>query len=128
MPDPNRVLVLQWYSWEYLLRTRTLSLRQKGALLEKIDAAAMREDFSFLRQFSWIGRIFWRSTGPRKSISRKDRVFVLSAGRCAFCGSTERLTVDHIRPVAKGGKNHRRNYQCLCWPCNLRKRDKWEGV
>lgn len=40
---------------------------------------------------------------------------------CAFCGEVERLTVDHIIPLARGGNNEFRNLQLLCDSCNNRK-------
>ncbi|MBG8556178.1 HNH endonuclease [Hymenobacter sp. BT594] len=46
---------------------------------------------------------------------------VLSAGKCAKCRSTKRLTVDHIIPLCMGGGNHRGNLQCLCRRCNRHK-------
>lgn len=52
---------------------------------------------------------------------RKARV--LAAGRCAWCGATKRLTVDHIVPLVAGGSNRLRNLQCLCRSCNLAKGD-----
>ena len=49
---------------------------------------------------------------------------VLAAGRCAWCGATRRLTVDHILPLAAGGKSNWHNLQCLCRPCNQAKGDQ----
>lgn len=46
---------------------------------------------------------------------------VLAVGRCAYCGSTHYLTVDHITPLGAGGTNNRRNLQCLCNSCNQAK-------
>lgn len=48
---------------------------------------------------------------------------VLAIGRCAHCGKTDDLTVDHIIPLAAGGSNDRRNLQCLCQACNHAKAD-----
>lgn len=45
-------------------------------------------------------------------------------GRCQLCGSTERISIDHILPIAKGGSNEIRNLQPLCIPCNCRKNAK----
>ena len=45
--------------------------------------------------------------------------------KCVFCGSTERLSIDHKIPKSKG-KTRRSgaylaNYQLLCEPCNFKK-------
>jgi 5-methylcytosine-specific restriction endonuclease McrA len=44
--------------------------------------------------------------------------------RCAYCGSAEDITQDHIIPLSKGGANVIENIQPLCRTCNSRKRDK----
>ena len=41
--------------------------------------------------------------------------------RCVKCSSNERLEVDHIIPLAKGGSNTVRNLQLLCEECNRSK-------
>ena len=41
--------------------------------------------------------------------------------KCVFCGSTENLTVDHIKPLSKAGLHNVENLQCLCMCCNQRK-------
>lgn len=39
--------------------------------------------------------------------------------RCAFCGTTKGLTLDHIVPKSKGGsKRNPQNHQLLCRRCN----------
>jgi len=42
-----------------------------------------------------------------------------SSGSCVWCGSENDLVLDHIMPIAAGGKNIRENAQTLCQPCNL---------
>jgi 5-methylcytosine-specific restriction endonuclease McrA len=46
--------------------------------------------------------------------------------RCALCGSEEKLTIDHIVPLAKGGSNYISNIQPLCGRCNRTKGTKTE--
>lgn len=40
---------------------------------------------------------------------------------CAFCGSTEDITLDHIVPLSRGGRHSIGNLQPLCFTCNHRK-------
>lgn len=41
--------------------------------------------------------------------------------RCLCCGSTEDVTLDHVKPLALGGLNSATNIQILCRECNSRK-------
>ena len=38
--------------------------------------------------------------------------------RCANCGALESLVLDHIVPIAKGGRSRHDNLQMLCAECN----------
>lgn len=42
-------------------------------------------------------------------------------GKCADCGEKKKLTVDHIKPLSKGGSNYKENIQGLCGNCNSKK-------
>lgn len=43
---------------------------------------------------------------------------------CGLCGGKDRLEVDHIIPVSKGGKTEKSNLRTLCYPCNHGKSDE----
>lgn len=43
---------------------------------------------------------------------------------CSICRSTEKLQLDHIIPVSKGGLNDPANIQVLCQRCNAIKSNK----
>lgn len=41
--------------------------------------------------------------------------------RCAHCGATDALVIDHVLPIAKGGLSTLDNAQLLCKICNTAK-------
>jgi 5-methylcytosine-specific restriction endonuclease McrA len=50
--------------------------------------------------------------------------FAVHGNRCIYCGSTERLQVEHLIPLSRGGSNWPANLAPACAPCNQGKRDK----
>jgi hypothetical protein len=55
----------------------------------------------------------------KKEIRRA--VFEKHGEQCAKCGATEKIELDHIVPVVKGGENNIKNMQPLCKSCNSSK-------
>jgi 5-methylcytosine-specific restriction enzyme A len=54
-------------------------------------------------------------------------------GKCHYCGETfppKSLTMDHIVPIARGGRSTKGNVVPACKPCNAEKRYRlaWEIV
>lgn len=64
----------------------------------------------------------------RGKVSNKMRfaVYKRDGYRCRKCGSKKNLEVDHIIPIAKGGKTTMDNLQTLCHRCNQAKGSKIE--
>lgn len=51
----------------------------------------------------------------RKNILRRDRF------RCQYCGSRQKLTVDHVMPRSRGGRDTWLNLVAACTSCNNKK-------
>lgn len=48
--------------------------------------------------------------------------------QCAYCGSSEELTIDHVIPQSKGGMDFTKNVVCCCRSCNqLKGHSEWEN-
>lgn len=65
----------------------------------------------------------------RKPVSKKMRfeVFKRDSFKCQYCGKSAPdviLNVDHIKPVAAGGKNTMTNLITACFDCNMGKKDR----
>lgn len=52
------------------------------------------------------------------------RVYRRDQYECAYCGSKKQLTIDHIIPKSRDGKNSWENLITCCLPCNLKKGDR----
>ena len=66
----------------------------------------------------------------RGKVSNKMRfsIYKRDGYRCRICGRTDRfenLEIDHIKPIAKGGKSTYDNLQTLCRRCNKEKGDTY---
>lgn len=58
-------------------------------------------------------------TKPVK-LNRK-RIFKRDNNECVYCGSKRNLTIDHIMPRSRGGKNTWSNLVTCCSNCNIKK-------
>lgn len=67
-----------------------------------------------------------RGATRRITVMQRARVLARDGLRCRRCSSTERLHIDHVKPVALGGSNDIDNLQTLCEGCNCSKRDRLE--
>lgn len=64
------------------------------------------------------------SYGPRQITDR----FAYFDNKCWMCGSSGPLTIDHVKPITRGGKDCPSNFRPACQPCNSRKSNHWFGV
>lgn len=58
---------------------------------------------------------------PKVPDATRALVYERDNYRCKNCGSDQDLTIDHVKPLSKGGKNRASNMQTLCNACNLAK-------
>ena len=70
---------------------------------------------SIVRLKGYVSVPYKRIMISRKNILRRDRF------RCQYCGSREKLTVDHVLPKSRGGRDKWENLVAACTPCNNRK-------
>lgn len=53
-----------------------------------------------------------------------DRLMRRYGHSCAYCGSKDRVTMEHVVPVSRGGRHGIGNVLPACWPCNHSKNNK----
>lgn len=102
-------------------RAIILVLLQKAELVESVPDRFVRAPG---RHFPWPSivrlRVFAavpykRIMISRKNILRRDRF------RCQYCGGRDLLTVDHVLPKSRGGKDTWENLVTACTRCNNKK-------
>lgn len=53
----------------------------------------------------------------------RQNIFKRDNNTCVYCGSKHQLTIDHVIPQSKGGKDSWDNLVTACRPCNAEKAD-----
>ena len=72
-------------------------------------------------------RIKIRNINPSSNLSYAE-TFKIARPKldyCVYCGSTEKLTIDHIIPINKGGNQDFKNLIRACKSCNASKNDSF---
>lgn len=54
----------------------------------------------------------------------RNRLFRRDNHECVYCGNKRNLTIDHILPKSRGGKNSWLNLVTCCFSCNVKKDNK----
>ncbi|WP_456425464.1 HNH endonuclease [Rhodocaloribacter sp.] len=102
-------------------RAAVLVLLQKADLVEALPERYLRSPScrlpwpSIVRLKAYVTVPYKRILLSRKNVLRRDRF------RCQYCGSRDRLTIDHILPKSRGGPDSWENLVAACVPCNNRK-------
>lgn len=73
---------------------------------------------SIVRLKGYVRVPYKRVMLSRKNVLRRDR------HACQYCGQRSRLTIDHVHPKSRGGKDTWENLVAACVPCNNRKGDR----
>lgn len=74
----------------------------------------------------YLFNLYTTSSGEAKRIWRKQ-IKEQWDHKCAYCGSEENLTLDHVVPQSKGGLDNIKNVVCCCHSCNQSKsHSPWE--
>lgn len=66
------------------------------------------------------------AAGQHFTFAEWEALLMQHAGRCAYCGSTERIEADHRTPLSRGGTNLIGNILPACRRCNRRKHRRRE--
>ena len=102
-------------------RSMKLIFLEKAELLHddpKRELRTIRESFQFpsvIRLRSYIRVPYNKVVLSRRNIMRRDNF------TCMYCGSKNDLTIDHVLPKSRGGKDVWENLTTACEKCNVKK-------
>lgn len=104
-------------------RALVLVMLKKAEMVTDVPERRFRSIQSEFR-FPSIIRLFTYVQLPFKKVSlSRQNVFKRDGNRCVYCGSRDKLTVDHVVPRAQGGRTVWNNLVTACYKCNSRKGD-----
>ncbi len=98
-----------------------LVLLEKAEMLHDLPSKKIRTirtdfDYPLVIRLRRYARIPYKTIVlSRKNILKRDN------NRCLYCGSREKLTIDHVIPKSRGGDDSWENLVSACTDCNHRK-------
>jgi 5-methylcytosine-specific restriction endonuclease McrA len=114
--EPNQTILVLNSSYEPLNFT---NWRRAVVLLLKNKAQVLSNRVIRLLTYVRIPLSKIRANRPTRSL-----VYKRDDNTCQYCGSRERLTIDHIIPKSRGGEDTWENLATACYSCNIKKGNK----
>ncbi len=102
-------------------KSMLLLLLEKAEMLHDLPSKKIRTirtnfDYPSVIRLRRYARIPYKTIVlSRKNILKRDN------NRCLYCGSREKLTIDHVIPKSRGGADSWENLVSACTGCNHRK-------
>ena len=103
-------------------RALTLLVKGAAAVEESHDALVWRN----MRMPSVIRLSRYRKVPLKRHIATRRNIFGRDLNACQYCGAvypSSRLTLDHVLPRSRGGRDTWENLVTCCHSCNHRKAD-----
>jgi 5-methylcytosine-specific restriction endonuclease McrA len=104
-------------------RALTLLVKGAAAVEESHDVLVWRN----MRMPSVIRLSRYRAVPHKRHVVTRRNIFSRDRNACQYCGvvfSTAKLTLDHVLPRSRGGRDTWENLVTCCASCNHRKADR----
>lgn len=127
--EKRRLVVAKWrkINQEKVVKERKLYYevnRQKAIA----DALAWQREYPEANRLKCCKRraLKYANTPPEEMLIYEEWMTILAeaAGHCSYCGREDKLTLDHIVPLSRGGKHSKDNVVPACSHCNFSKGTK----
>lgn len=77
-----------------------------------------------MQHYGNVARLKREGYDPIHTLDEWMALLAKHEGKCAVCGSTDDICIDHVIPLSKGGTDAIENIQPLCRMCNASKGNK----
>lgn len=106
-----------------ITRAIKLIVKEKAEIVKESTKILRSEKIEFkaptiIRLLNYVKIKFFNVVLTKKNILIRDGF------KCVYCGDNKNLTLDHLIPKSKGGKNDWYNLVTCCDTCNKKKGDK----
>ena len=101
-----------------VIKGKTEVLKYADRVIKCVDGSVMR--IPLVMRLIKVIRLIYKTRVP----FTKKNVFIRDGFKCLYCGSGNELTIDHIIPASRGGKNTFENCVAACKPCNNKKNNR----
>lgn len=107
-----------------LARGFKLVFKGKAEILECIKGNPIVTDKEEFKRPTVIRLLKYVSVPFRKVHLCRQNIFKRDEFKCLYCGSENNLTIDHVMPSSRGGRNSWENLATCCKDCNGKKGNK----
>jgi 5-methylcytosine-specific restriction endonuclease McrA len=108
-----------------LARGFKLVFKGKAEILEHLSDSPILTDKKTFQRPTVIRLLKYVSVPYRKIQLNRQNILIRDGYKCAYCGSENRiLTLDHIMPKSRGGRNTWENLITSCGNCNVKKNNR----
>lgn len=107
-----------------LSRGFKLVFKGKAEILEHVHDNPLITSVKEYKRPSVIRLYNYAPVPYRKVHLSRINIFKRDGHKCGYCFSNKKLTIDHIIPKSRGGKNTWENLVTCCGSCNLKKGNK----
>ena len=97
----------------------------KAEIIERLDGKVIRSVSRSWPAPSVVRLGLYISRPPKKVLLSRKNIIKRDGHRCQYCGqSRTAMTVDHVIPKNRGGRDVWENLVCACVRCNNKKGDR----
>ena len=114
--EPNKTILVLNASYEPINFTNW-----KRAIVLLLKEKAQRLSSRVIRLVNYIKLPIQKIMANKPS---RNLIYKRDNHTCQYCGSYKNLTIDHVIPRSRGGKDTWDNMVAACMPCNTHKGDR----